>query len=47
MRPNFLEPWGVQSAVPAGRGHTLDTASPLFDESQLQKYATDDPVAKL
>ena len=26
MRPNLLKPRGVPSAVPAGRGHSLDTA---------------------
>ena len=47
MRSNFLELWGVQSAIPASRRHALNATSPLFDQSEFLKYAANDPISKL
>jgi len=46
MRANLLEVRYVEPAVPAGRSHALDTASPLFDQSEFLKYSADDSVAE-
>jgi len=36
----------IQPALPARRGHSLDTTPPVFDQPQLLKYSTQDAVAE-
>ena len=46
MCADLFKPRSVQSTIVASGGHSLDATAPVFDQAQLLKYSTEDPVAE-